>query len=318
MALPEAAPRVFKADADAQSAWVVEIEKKGASLRVNGRLVRLDQRRSPDRSVVQLAYGWLKKHDELFCSNDCKGLDGAKLQACLMLVKDGACLKESYAQAASMIETEELANRSKETGFGDWVADQMRVAGAADVGFINSGSIRINQNLPEGTLLTRRHLEQMFPFRGKLVIRDVPGRDLWRAMEFSIAHRGEGDWVHFSGLAVQLGANDKLERVLVRRGENGVVEIGPQSDVPVKVASIAFVLSGHGFDLCAGKVPFECAKGLDAATRWPSTGTSADNITDLVRESLRKVPVRRGLVLPVDRRLCEPGQTDCQTAKWLK
>ena len=46
MALPSAAPRLFKADANAQSAWVVEIEKSSDELRIKGRLVRLDEKQA--------------------------------------------------------------------------------------------------------------------------------------------------------------------------------------------------------------------------------------------------------------------------------
>ena len=142
------------------------------------------------------------------------------LKQCRMAVEDGACLKEVFGRTSSLIETEEIANRSSETGFGNWVADQLRAAGGADVAFLNAGTIRLNYNLGAGTVLTRRHLEQMLPFKNNLVVRDVPGQTLWRAVEHAVAHRGEGAWAHFSGMTVRLGGIDamhKVAKILVRR-----------------------------------------------------------------------------------------------------
>ena len=323
MALPSAAPRLFKADADAQSAWVVEIEKSSDELRITGRLVRLDEKRVPDPLIHRITNHWLKLHDERYCLNDCvtKSQPSARA-ACLKAVEDGTCLKESYVKAASMIETEEITNRSFETGFGNWLADQIRSAGNTDVAFINSGSIRINQDLPAGTVLTRRHLEMIFPFRSKLVVREVAGRDLWRAMEHSVTKRGEGAWAHFSGMAVQLaapGSINKIARIKVRRAEGSVVDIAPDSTATFKIASIAFVLAngdGHGFTACAaGETVAQCSDTIDAAPAWPLEGEGAD-IGGLVRVRLRALDQQRGLVATVDRRLCDRGQQDCLIAKW--
>lgn len=322
LALPSAAPRLFKADADAVSAWVIEVEKNGDALQINGRLVQLGSDRSPDPFVERITSDWLRRNDERFCIVDCLGLARDKTKACLAAAEDGACLKQSYVRSASVIETEEITNRSYETGFGDWLADHVRSAGNVDVAFINAGAIRINQSLPAGTVLTRRHLEQMFPYKGKLIVRRVPGSSLWRAMERAVAARGEGPWAHFSGMAVRIGeagSPQKIARLRVRGHDGTIVDIGPDTLDMFSVASFAFVLAngdGHGFDLCAGEtVLAKCIGQLEAAPAWPLTGEGAD-IASLVRMKLAEVDPSRGLELLADRRLCDRGQTDCLIDRW--
>jgi hypothetical protein len=239
-----------------------------------------------------------------------------------MAVEDGVCLKEAFARTSSLIETEEIANRSSETGFGNWVADQMRAAGDADVAFLNAGTIRLNHNLRVGTVLTRRHLEQMFPFKNKLVVREVPGHILWRAVEHAVAQRGEGAWAHFSGMTVRLGGTDamhKVSKILVRRQDGRSVDITPESTELVKIASSSFVLAdgdGHGFRVCDGiSNVAQCIAMLDASTNWPLAGDGAE-LSGLVRTRLRELDPERGLQLSVDRRLCDRGQADCLIDQW--
>lgn len=323
MALPTPAPRLFKADADAASAWVIEIEKGRAGLRIQPRLVELDRKRATDPLVDRVVDYWLRLHDERFCLRSCVGLAEARVERCLKEVEHGACLQERFVKAMSLIETEEIRNRSFETGFGDWVADQMRTAGKADVAFLNAGSIRINQDLPAGTVLTRRHLEQMFPFKNRLVLREVAGRELWGAMKVALGKRGEGAWAHFSGLAVQVapaGDPGLVSRILVRRWNGEVVEIGPESTDKFSIASIGFVLSngdGHGFSFCAGAVNRQkCMQDLEARTGWPLAGEGAD-LAGLVRLRMRELDAGGGLVVATDGRLCDRDQTGpCLINQW--
>ncbi|MBU2583182.1 MAG: 5'-nucleotidase C-terminal domain-containing protein [Alphaproteobacteria bacterium] len=321
MGLPSEAPRLFKADADAQSAWVVEIEKAEGGLKISGRLEVLDNKRAVDPLVRRVSGYWLKLNDERYCLRDCVGRERDALKACLSSVDGGRCLAQEFARAVSVVETEEIINRSYETGFGDWLADIVREAGEADVAFINAGSIRINQDLPAGTMITRRHLAQMFPFQNTFVSREVSGADLWRAVSHAVAKRGEGPWAHFSGMAVRLaeaGSAGKVARVLVRRRDGSVLEIGPQNTDRFKVASSSFVLAngdGHGFEVCEGKVFSDCILMLEADPQWPLQGEAAE-MTGLVGLKLREAGRKHGLEFRVDRRLCDRGQVDCLIETW--
>lgn len=323
LALPSRAPRLFKADADAISAQVVELEKADdGEIKVHARLVYLNQERPADPLVDRLADQWLQRHDEQFCARDCIGRGADELKQCLAAVANGACLKQPIARTADTIATEEIVNRSSETGFGDWLADQVRETAGAQVGFLNAGGIRLNYDIAAGTVVTRRHLEQMFPFKNKLAVRAVPGGDLWRAVEHAVRKRGEGAWAHFSGMSVQLQVIDgrqQVARVVVKRTDGTTLELTPATTEPVSVASVSFLLAdgdGHGFRLCAENMDvWRCKSEIEASPDWPLGGDGAD-LAGFVRLKLSGAGFDPGLHLPVDRRLCDPGQTGCLIERW--
>ncbi len=323
LAMPSREPRLFKGDANALSAWVIEIEKSAdGPLHVQGRLVHLDEDRAKDPSVQRLADAWLLRHDERFCLRDCIGKSKEKLELCLKAVNGGACLKQPIARVNAVIETEEIANRSLETGFGNWVTDQMRKSGRAQVAFLNAGAIRLNYNLEKGTVITRRHLEEMFPFRSKIVVRDVPGSAIWHAMEHAVKHRGEGAWAHFSGMAVRLTGvkgEQKVQQILLKEPDGSIMEITAGSTQAIRVASLSFVLAGgdgYGIKLCPDNMDVSHCKGhLESNSRWPLVGDQSD-LTGFVRHKLSELGVKHSLNFSTDGRLCDPRQRKCLIDSW--
>lgn len=322
MALPSAEPKLFKADSDAQTAWVIELTRDQGATRIAARLENLDEHRRPDALAKRLADQWQVRHDERFCALDCLGKPKAALKQCLQMVGNGACLREELMRTRALIETEEIANRSFETGFGNWVADRVRAVGKADVAFLNAGAIRLNQNIAKGTMVTRRHLEEMFPFKNKLVVRNVTGADLWKAVQWSVKRRGEGAWAHFSGMAVKLrGADGKqqVERILVRRANGELLEIGPASEAVLSIASLSFVLANgddHGFRLCPETEDvWACKDSLEARPNWPDTKLGED-LSEFVRINLRQAGQASGPLFATDGRLCDPRQADCLIESW--
>lgn len=323
IALPSKNPRLFKADADALTAWVVELEKTAnGALNVIGHLVALDETRKPDPLAHRLAGQWQLRHDERFCLRDCLKQPKAQHKQCLKLVTNGACLTNKITHTTAAIETEEIYNRSFETGFADWITDEMRKAGDVDVAFFNAGALRLNYTIKAGSVIRRRHLEQMFPFRNKFVVRDVPGKVLWQAVLQAVKKRGEGAWMHFSGMAVQLkgtGDGQVLQKILVQKADGSVQEITRDSTQAIKIASLSFVLAngdGHGFKLCPGqKNIWACKSKLEAENNWPLKGAGSD-MAGFVRLKLSEVNPTEGLKLPVNNRLCDPGQKDCLITRW--
>ena len=323
IALPSREPRLFKADADAVSAWVIEITKpKTGDLRIDARLVLLDESTPRDAFAERLAAMWRLRHDERFCTADCIGKPKGERRQCLKAADSGHCLLTPVARTASDIETEEITNRSFETGFGNWVADQVREAGRADVAIINAGAIRLNYTLKAGTQIIRRHLEQMFPFRNKLVVRQVPAKALWQAMQRALDRRGEGAWAHFSGMAVRVAVENRrqiVKQIRVRRADGTIIEVPRDSDKPVTIASLSFTLANgdkHGFRLCPGiDDMWACKDALEKDTRWPLSGDGSD-LAGFVRQILRALPGE--LTLAKDGRLCDPGQKNCLIDSWPK
>ncbi len=322
MALPADNPKLFKADADAVTAWVIELTPKGeGGVNIKHNLVALDDAKPQDALAKRLTDGWLLRHDERFCAIDCARKPKDEVKQCLKQVQAGACLAQPIAKAASRIDTEEIANRSFETGFGNWVADSVRAAGKADIAFINSGAIRLNYNIEKGTTVTRRHLEEMFPFKNKLVVRDVPGRVVWAALERAFSARGEGAWAHFSGLALKRPGKDgrPFERVLVRRAGGKTIEIGPESEEMVSIASLSFVLANgdkHGFALCPGSDDvWTCKSQLETAPNWPAPEQGED-LAEFVRIALKVADAGAGVTFKTDGRICEGKRVDCLIDQW--
>ncbi len=323
LAMPATAPRLFKADADAVTAWVVEISRAAdGTLTVSGTLRRLDESVAPDPAINRLADQWIARHEERMCMRDCMGLRGKELKSCRAQVSNGQCLDTEIARTNSLIETEEIRNRSFETGFGDWVADRVREAGKADVAFLNSGGFRLNYDIAEGTIVRRRHLAQMFPFSNKLAVREVTGADLWTAMAHALSKRGEGAWAHFAGLAVQLHVVDgkqTLKRMAVQRNDGTVVQVTADSAERFTLASVSFVLAngdGHGFSLCPGvDSVWDCKDQIEGAPSWPLEGPGAD-LPGFLEMKLNELGTDPGLTLKTDVRLCDPDQDGCLIDRW--
>ncbi len=323
MALPSRGPRLFKADADAVSAWVVRLTKSAdGGVSIDAGLVMLTGDSPRDPLAQRLADQWTLRHDERFCTADCIGREGDDLSSCRSLIANGACLAQRIARTNAPIETEELMNRSFETGFGDWVADEVRAAGGAEVAFLNAGGIRLNYNLPAGTMITRKHLEEMFPFANKLAVREVQGAVLWHAMTKALQARGEGAWGHVSGLAARFAVEDgeqELAELLVRRADGSLLEITPETQETVSLASVSFVLAngdGHGFDLCPEiDDVWACKDEIEDAPNWPLEGDGTD-LSGFVRLKLLELGEDPGLDLATDGRLCDPTDSGCLIDAW--
>lgn len=328
-------PKLFKADSDARTAWKIEITKHAKSPpKVKGELVRLGNDKPRDPQVQRLLEMWLQRHDERFCAADCAKTDKFKLcasnadpeacwehqaRSCLKQVPNGACLKVVLTRAASLLEAEEIINRSQETGFGDWLADQIRTTAGTDVAFLNSGSIRLNYNIKAGRNITRRHMETMFPFKNKLVVREVPGSELWNAVAHAARNRGTGKWAHISGFAVKLRKGEPpVDRILVRKTGGKLLEVRSDTAEMVTIAAGSYVLSGrdgHGFDsLCSDPADRKkCMKALEADPRW--IGANGE-LSALASVRMKQIGYNLAPTKLPDKRFCAAIETGCLIESW--
>ncbi|MBX6323589.1 MAG: 5'-nucleotidase C-terminal domain-containing protein [Rhodospirillaceae bacterium] len=236
MALPEGQPRIFKADADAATANVLFI-RLGDDGRpfVELRRESLDAAAATDPMVQQTVEAWLQRHARAFCAEAREAAD---------------CLDQALGCTRTVIEGEELKNRTRETGIGDWIADRMREARPeADVALLNSGTLRLNHDLPAGSVLLRRHVEELFGFKSPLLVLRTTGAKLWGAAGNALRHRGEGDWAHRSGLTLAVGDDGRLARLKVRRADGRVEEIRPDSKKQYQIVlSSCVACGGDGYD----------------------------------------------------------------------
>ncbi len=191
MALQAGGRWVLKADADARTATIVRL-----TLGADGRLRVEHEFRPltgdaprPDPTVQALVDGWQAKHESLFCAQE-KAAPG--------------CLEEVYGHAQVPLVAEENKIRGQETNLGDWIADRMVEAFAgcgAQAAFMNSGSLRLNQDLAAGPV-TRRHVEELFAYPTPLYLLKIDGATLKQAAEHATrGWPGSGSWLQIAGFA---------------------------------------------------------------------------------------------------------------------
>ena len=292
MAMPPDNPRIFKADADALSAYQVTIslDQKG-EITVTGLHHELTPDSAEDERVARLADKWFTEHDTGYCQDVCDKLQGDKA-VCLTKVANGLCLSEKLSTTATILEAEEIANRSKETGFGSWLTDGIRETAGADVSLLNAGGIRLNYNIQANQPVLERHIAEMFPYNNNLVVTEVPTNQIWNAVEYAVSKPKEGAWFHFSGLRVTLDTEGELSEIRLVKN-NGELELLDRNSVePLKVTSIPYVLAGrnkHGFTLCTDSKPAtrECEAELEEKLKdsWPES--SMGTLVDFVRQGLK-------------------------------
>ena len=77
--------------------------------------------------------------------------------------------------------------RTRETSFGDLLADALRAATGADVALTNGGGIRGDATYPAGTEITRKDILTELPFGNVTVLAEVAGTDLLAALENGVS-----------------------------------------------------------------------------------------------------------------------------------
>lgn len=214
---------VIKADADAKTASVVTVTPKASGApEVHFRYVHLDQRFEPDPRVAKRVKQWLDWFDEAFCTH----LDPPEPLGCIDI---------TLGRAGVKLVAEELQIRRFETNLGDWIADQALAAFAdrgAQIALLNAGSMRLNQDIPAGTSITRRQLEALLPFSAKLELLRIRGSVLQEAIEHAILNwTGNGHWPQIAGFAFRhdpaTGTADRLTLL----GADGPRPVDPDEEI---------------------------------------------------------------------------------------
>jgi 2',3'-cyclic-nucleotide 2'-phosphodiesterase (5'-nucleotidase family) len=179
---------ILNADADARTATVVRIRMIGQRPFISFGYRFLDRDRlTPDPEMQQWVDHVLQEHEEWFC------LDHHE---------QPGCLQRAVGETTVPLIGEELEIRSYETNLGNWVADQARaVVEDADIAFINAGSLRVNQDIPPGSI-TQRDLEELLPYNTELVRVELDNNQLDQILERATeGWSGKGHWLQISGFA---------------------------------------------------------------------------------------------------------------------
>lgn len=284
---------LFKADADARTATVVRLTLgPDGQLRVGHELRPLtgDTPR-PDPAVQALVDQWQAKHEQAFC---------AQAQA------GPACLEEVYGRSRVPLIAEEAKIRGEETNLGDWIADLMVTTFAdcgAQVAFMNSGSLRLNQDLAAGEV-TRRQVEELFAYPAPLYLLKIDGKTLRQVAEHATrGWPGSGSWLQISGFAYVHDQQGKTARQ--------VTLLTPQGARPVRDdETILAVTNDYLINPEIGD-----QDGYIMLDRNQVVATCSANTRDLKELTVAalKAAEPRGIAPQADGRICQPGQTGpCQ------
>lgn len=286
---------LLKADADARTATVVRLTLgSDGGLRVEHELRPLSgDTPRPDPAVQALVDQWQSRHEQAFCAQ-AKASPG--------------CLEEVYGRSRVPLVAEEAKIRGEETNLGDWIADLMVKTFAdcgAQVAFMNSGSLRLNQDLAAGEV-TRRQVEELFAYPAPLYLLKIDGKTLRQVAEHATrGWPGSGSWLQVSGFAYvhdQEGRTARQVTLLTPQGARPV-----RDDETILAVTNDYLINPEIGD----------QDGYQMLSQSQVVTTCAANTRDLKELTVAalKAAEPQGIAPRSDGRICQPGQSgSCQAA----
>lgn len=236
---------VVKADADARTVaiWEIDVPADGGRPEARYRWQSLGpDEPARDPMVEEVVADWNRWFDEIFCSQQNPS-------------EPAGCLETRVGTTQTELYAEELDIRRFETNFGSWLADQTMAAWAQlaandpsipepQLAFVNSGSIRLNQNVPPGPL-RRRQIEELFPFPTTLALFRTTGAQLQEIVDHSISQwEGAGHFLQISGFAFHHHTESGSADGLTFLGPNGSERVEPDDEFVV--ATLDFLVNPSG------------------------------------------------------------------------
>jgi 5'-nucleotidase / UDP-sugar diphosphatase len=112
-------------------------------------------------------------------------------------------LAEPVATLSSELDSRFATVRSGESSMGDVIADALLDAGRADAAIMNGGGIRGDRLYAAGSVLTRKDVQRELPFANTLVVVELSGSALLRALENGVSQvaRQAGRFPQVAGLS---------------------------------------------------------------------------------------------------------------------
>lgn len=150
------------------------------------------------------------------------------------------------------LDTRRETVRTRESNFGNLVADAMRLATDADVAITNGGGIRGDRTYPAGSELTRKDILTELPFGNVTVLVELDGAALLAALENGVSQVEDkaGRFPQVSGLRFAYDPSKPAGSRVVS------VEIGGEPLDPARTYRVAtndYMLGGgDGYDMLAG------------------------------------------------------------------
>jgi 5'-nucleotidase len=180
---------IYKADANARSAYVHELiyNTEHNTLSINSRLVRITDQIAQDPDVAKVAKDWTDRAYTAFRAN---GFDP----------------DEVVASAPEILNGKESAVRNHATNLTDAIAAAfLHALPDADAAIFNSGSIRIDDDLPPGPI-RQYDILRVLPFGGITTLAEMKGRLLSKVLDVGQSNRGIGGYLQTSNISGAQGA----------------------------------------------------------------------------------------------------------------
>jgi 5'-nucleotidase len=223
---------VMKGASNARVVWQIDVDFDAAGgFAVSEKRIDLDSTVAPDPDYEVLAAKWQGRLLERF-----------------------PFLEARVGTAALPMDAREEQIRSSESSWGNFIADQMRVAFGkpqADLAFINSGTLRIDDIIEDDILF--EDIGRTFGFSSFLRHTTVTGAEFKRIME--AGYRGgphaQGYFPQVSGFRVCVDpSRPEFDRIVSLQvpGETGWSEIGEDAEYVLVVPDFLYG-GGDGYDI---------------------------------------------------------------------
>ncbi|MDE8601767.1 5'-nucleotidase C-terminal domain-containing protein [Marinomonas sp. RSW2] len=152
-------------------------------------------------------------------------------------------LADVLGETTTPIDLRRETLRTAENGFADFVADTLKQFTSADLSLINSGTLRGDAIFPAGTILTRKDIRTMMPYRNTLKLIEATGQQITAALEHGLSgiDSTSGQYLQISGIKIKYDATRPAgERLLLVTLNNKL--LSPTKTY--KVATLDYLLNG--------------------------------------------------------------------------
>lgn len=279
---------VYKADSDARTANVILVSPGEGAPKVEHHWVELGpDDPPPDPAMKAVVDAWLTRHEREYCEEKLKAPPG--------------CLAEELTVAGADLLAEELLIRRFETNLGDYIADQMLLPFAkegAQVALVNSGSLRLNYNIPKGGSITRRVVEEIFAYPAPLRLIEITGETLLKMVRRATSEwTGQGHWLQVAGMAFRFDP---------KSGEvSGLTLLGPSPRPIAPADKLKVVVNSFLVDPSKNQDGYTMiGPGNIIDSLGPDLRVGPD-LKQLVIDAFRKQG-KAGIAPVVDGRVCNP------------
>ncbi|MGB0712383.1 MAG: 5'-nucleotidase C-terminal domain-containing protein, partial [Gammaproteobacteria bacterium] len=256
------------------------------TVRIEHEFLALGEDIPEDAAVATVARDWQARYERESCAENGGPAD---------------CLSAPLGHTRVTLIGEELEIRRYETNLGNFVIDQglaaFRAQGA-QLALVNSGSLRLNQNVPAGATLTRRTLGELFAYPSPMSVIRIDGRTLQRVLDHAITDwTGNGRWLQVAGLAWRHDPEAGTASDLTLLGADGARPIRPDDTLLVVVNDYLIDPSGDqdGYTM------------LGPGQRLDTQGPAPD-LRALVAEAI-KAAGDEGIAPGKEGRICTKGRS---------